>query len=1206
MIQVSEQAAAVIESDSRKFQSRFLLSGTVISGEVRSVKTYKGSCGDAQFAPGLIYSSYLDVVLDYCHESLEGKELLYQIGVVIDEENTEWYDIGYFTVCKPSKSVYTTSFQALGRISARMGGLYSSNLTFPASIQSVLDEISSATGVEIDASEFDTSGMIETKPVGYLHREVLAFIAGIFMGYATEDASGKVVISKYKTVGNIVETDGDRTTILPTFADLDTVITGIKVIVSDGNSDGSEEETSEEEPEETVSEVSFSSGSVNVIVSNPFMTQALFDANVNNLIGLTYRSGTVSISMGDFRIEPFDCMKVTDSAGEIRLVPCMSVVHTFESGLTTEIIAPSIENEEGEETGFRGALGQTIERLTTDMVVAKEMISKRITADEAILKFASIERAEILEANIGQLSGDYAEFKTVTTEEFSAQRAVIDEVSGDLAAYKTAISDELLVAKGWMAEGAIGNAQISDLDAVKIKSGILDTALVTVKGTNGNLQIVDNTISISDSNHVRVQVGKDASGDYTLAVWDAAGKLIWDALGATENTIQRPIIRDEVVADDAAIKGTKLDIESVVTAVNGASTKISGTVVQVGDKTLNVALSEQETTITEYGGQISDHEARITANEESILLKVSTQDFSSYKTTVNAQIDSAKSEVIGYTDAQITTVNESLSNTNQEISVMKGQIALKVEQTDIDTAVQSIEVGGRNLIRNSNFSNGIIYWAVERGSGSIVDDSVYGQCFQFKVVSQNRILNSVSNVWKAGQVYTYSFMAKANVEGVGIRPSRSLADYGETHILTTEWVRHTGVITSTLTADTGTLSFTCDSGDATYYITNVKLEKGNKATDWTPAPEDIDSSINAVDSKFSSYSTTAQMNSAIALAKNEISLSVSETYATIDNVAGIETRVSDAEALISVHSNEIALTVRQDGVISAINQSAEEVKIQAEKITLAGATIADEFTATNLHITGDSTFDGVLNGATGTFDGDITAETLSAKDSINIYSNRFGHVSLKMMYLDDRIINQTHYPRFCIGIPRGEEIYTEPDDNGFTYFAGKFGGVEINSDLYVSGSLSIDGNVLTPGKTLFIPGFANTNGYTITKNGWYGVSPASGLIFINDLLVNPTAGSSVIYVKQSGWYKISLRLGETGSSPTGSVVMRLVEEGNSVDTGFIRSSAAYGGDNVEVTMIAPMDAEQGYSIYYKRNDSTTQVWLEQRTAYCLIEQLRLR
>ena len=141
-------------------------------------------------------------------------------------------------------------------------------------------------------------------------------------------------------------------------------------------------------------------------------------------------------------------------------------------------------------------------------------------------------------------------------------------------------------------------------------------------------------------------------------MWDKAGKLIWDALGATESTIQRKIIRDKMVADDAAINALKLDLKSFNTALTEQGVSISGTVVQVGNKTLNVELTEQRRLTTEHGETLTDHATRITANENAIKLKVSTQEYESYKTTVNGEIATAKSR---------------LNAAESSISVMKGR-----------------------------------------------------------------------------------------------------------------------------------------------------------------------------------------------------------------------------------------------------------------------------------------------------------------------------------------------------------------------------------------------------------------------------------------------------------------------------------------------------------------------------------------------------
>ncbi len=326
--------------------------------------------------------------------------------------------------------------------------------------------------------------------------------------------------------------------------------------------------------------------------------------------------------------------------------------------------------------GIQGSISALQGDLSQVKLIVGELDANYIRIEDADLKYATIEQLNVTNETVHSIEGDYASFKSTVTDEFSAHAALIDNVSGEFSSYKTQMAQELIAAKGWMAEGSIGDAQISSVDANKIRSGTIDTTIVTVSGSDGRLQISDNTMQISDANRVRVQVGKDESGDYTLAVWDASGNLIWDALGATENTIQRKIIRDEMVSDDAAIQAKKIDFQSFNTAMTDQGVIISGTVVQAGDKTLTVALTEQNQLISEQGETLIDHAARITANENSIRLKVSEQEYESYKSYVNGEISSTESR---------------LSTAESGIAALNGQISLKVEQVDIDTAVQKIE-----------------------------------------------------------------------------------------------------------------------------------------------------------------------------------------------------------------------------------------------------------------------------------------------------------------------------------------------------------------------------------------------------------------------------------------------------------------------------------------------------------------------------------
>ena len=90
---------------------------------------------------------------------------------------------------------------------------------------------------------------------------------------------------------------------------------------------------------------------------------------------------------------------------------------------------------------------------------------------------------------------------------------------------------------------------------------------------------------------------------------------------------------------------------------------------------------------------ISDHSARISQNETDIKLKVESSEFESYKATV---------------DGDIIDLGSRMVSAESDISVMQGSIALKVEQTDIDTAINSLEIEGRNLLVDSESTRGYL------------------------------------------------------------------------------------------------------------------------------------------------------------------------------------------------------------------------------------------------------------------------------------------------------------------------------------------------------------------------------------------------------------------------------------------------------------------------------------------------------------------
>ena len=107
--------------------------------------------------------------------------------------------------------------------------------------------------------------------------------------------------------------------------------------------------------------------------------------------------------------------------------------------------------------------------------------------------------------------------------------------------------------------------------------------------------------------------------------------------------------------------------------------------------------------------------------------------------------------------------------------------------------------------------------------------------------------------------------------------------------------------------------------------------------------------------------------------------------------------VGYAESQFIQQADLIATKVEQNGVISAINQSAEVIEINANKIDLVGAVTANSISSLNgLNVgngqfvvdgSGNVTFGGTLNGASGTFTGNIVGGNIETTNDIKVGHN---------------------------------------------------------------------------------------------------------------------------------------------------------------------------------------------------------------------------
>ena len=202
---------------------------------------------------------------------------------------------------------------------------------------------------------------------------------------------------------------------------------------------------------------------------------------------------------------------------------------------------------------------------------------KAVNADIANLK-VDYEKVGILDANV-------ADIKTL----------IFGSATG--TTITTDFSNSVIAVLG---EAQIKSAMIDSLDASKITALDINTTNVLVHSEDGKSQWKDNTIQISDSNRVRVQIGKDANSDYNMYIWDKSGNLMFDAIGLTDKGIQRQVIRDDMVKDNADIAASKLNIESLFNVINNdGSHTLNSTKIYVDSEqqTLDSVFKSIQTTV---------------------------------------------------------------------------------------------------------------------------------------------------------------------------------------------------------------------------------------------------------------------------------------------------------------------------------------------------------------------------------------------------------------------------------------------------------------------------------------------------------------------------------------------------------------------------------------------------------------------------------
>lgn len=631
-----------VKKTSRHFVARLSVNNATVPGVIKTIALTAGSCGDSMFTFGCIFASYIDVVMSATDTDLAGKELYLEIGLSLPDKTVEYIPMGYFTV-SPADLKSTRDqivFKATDRISAKCGGVYVPKVTFPATVQAVINDIANQAGITIETA-LSTTGTIQTAMKGLLYREALGYIAGLLGGFCWCDRTGKIRISAYPTT-----TATDIPAVI--IKDIQTAQGAYKVdtVMVKVSEDGTDADGND------VKGVSYIAGTGNgnrIEVQNPYMTQALFNAMKGRVLNYTYQPGTVQF-LGDPQLEPMDAIKAYNYDGVTYRIPCMNIVHDFDGGLTTTITAPG---QAASGSAVQGPLTQQISRMSTDILLAKQVIATKISADEVAAKYATIEKANILEANITTVTGDLANYKTIVAGDFTATNGRIDNLSGDLADYKTVVTQNFTAANGRIdtLSGDFLTFKNGDFADLSAKEANFETATANnFTAVNAEIQNIKSSQITTDyliANFAKIDLANIAVGAIKTAMIDTgAVKTAQIADGSITDAKIVDLTANKITAGMLSVE--RLEIRGSENSIVYALNNITGALQAQNVDTLNGEILTERTITADkiVANAITAAEIAaksITANEIAANTITAAEIMAQTITTQNLALDAIKS-----------------------------------------------------------------------------------------------------------------------------------------------------------------------------------------------------------------------------------------------------------------------------------------------------------------------------------------------------------------------------------------------------------------------------------------------------------------------------------------------------------------------------------------------------------------------------------
>ncbi|WP_370925992.1 gp58-like family protein [Lactiplantibacillus plantarum] len=862
-----------------------------------------GYTGDT-FGIGSNYENSVTIKFSHLIEGLKpGMTVWPKIGIKTSN-GYEYSSLGLFIVSddiQMDRNNDETTIKAYDQM-CLLEGTYTSKLTYPAKMTSVIAEIANLAGVLLnttDISRLPVQVNLPSAITGQTYRNAIGMIAQFYAGFATFDRDGKL------TIRTITEPDY---TLDPsqyeqgglTKNEAPYKIGGIQCEVTTTTTDSTGQST---ETTNTL-QVGAASGS-QIKLTNNLMTMDRLASIWQQLQSLTFYPFSLNW-FGNPAIEAGDWLTLQDTKGNKFNVPNNGYTMTFDGSLSTVSKADQTSTSSSS-YAWRGELSQYVADLGGRQGASGNYIYGTDTTEPPYgAKFNDIWYKQ---------NGNKVELWTYERQADGTGKWVLTVSDATGEEVKAKVDQVELEAK-------------ASTDAAKAASDKADQLAAKYDDTNALAnQAMDKAVGAQSDASSAVAAANSTASEFSK-VDQKADSALASALNAQNDASAAVKQASSAAADSKDAKQIAGAVsQSYKTLTDGSTMTIaeleSGLAVKLTKTDLNgyatQTWTQNQIKVTADGinGTMSSIKSTVDGQTTSINdLKADSSSFKSQFTTVNNTLGKQTTDIgsLQATSKELTSGFNTLTNDNttnkNDISQLK-QTATEVSSTleTVQTQVQNSAVG-TNLLINSNFSSGLDHWIVNGGTNSdckavVTTDSDGDTCVHITGTGNYCGLFFRPVSFNQNQVTTGSILVKGtgkcNLVGITRRPA---SNFGT---VSTESYSKVG---STVQAASGGTTFCVYfdpvDGVVDIYIKFVKLELGSHATDYSTNPLDT-ATVSSV-SKLSQTVDGMKTDISKKIEQKDLNGYATQTWAQnkINATAdGIKATVSSVKSTVEGHTTSI-------------------------------------------------------------------------------------------------------------------------------------------------------------------------------------------------------------------------------------------------------------------------------------------------------------